>query len=235
MTAKRLRRRSSVPLAMGAGFLGGVLTTAALMPRLEVATDRTDGMRKEATEATEATAGNVITISPTSDEVPAAVTRPMTGDAEATIAVDPVADRRRRGLQLPVKGMTRDDLLDTFADLRGGTRRHEAIDVLASRHTPVVAVEDGTVARLFLSEPGGITVYQFDPSKQYVYYYAHLEGYAPGLTEGDHLSKGQVIGYVGTTGNAPRDTPHLHFAIFKLAEPTRWWEGTPIDPYQVLK
>jgi len=111
----------------------------------------------------------------------------------------------------------------------------EALDVLAPRNTPVLAVEDGTVARLFLSDAGGITIYQFDPTTTFVYYYAHLERYAEGLKEGASITRGQVIGYVGTTGNAPRDTPHLHFAIFQMTEEKKWWEGTVIDPYSVLK
>jgi murein DD-endopeptidase MepM/ murein hydrolase activator NlpD len=123
----------------------------------------------------------------------------------------------------------------SFDDRRGTSRRHEAIDIMAPRHTPVVAADAGKVARLFYSKAGGITVYQFDAQGQYVYYYAHLERYAEGLREGDTVSRGQVLGYVGTSGNAPPDAPHLHFAIFRLTEPGRWWEGTPIDPYEVLR
>jgi murein DD-endopeptidase MepM/ murein hydrolase activator NlpD len=126
-----------------------------------------------------------------------------------------------------------DNLVRSFADARGG-RKHEALDILAPRNTPVKAVEDGRIARLFSSKAGGITIYQFDPSEQFCYYYAHLERYAEGLAEGDAVRKGQVIGYVGTSGNAPTDTPHLHFAIFQLTAAKRWWEGTPIDPYDVL-
>jgi murein DD-endopeptidase MepM/ murein hydrolase activator NlpD len=99
----------------------------------------------------------------------------------------------------------------------------------------VKAVEDGTIARLFHSRAGGITIYQFDPSQQFCYYYAHLSRYAPNLKEGERVRKGQVIGYVGTSGNAPKATPHLHFAIFRLTAEKRWWEGTPIDPYDVLR
>jgi murein DD-endopeptidase MepM/ murein hydrolase activator NlpD len=153
----------------------------------------------------------------------------------SVIAADPVEDLRERNLTLPVQGMKREALRDTFNDVRGGTGHHEALDVLAPRNTPVLAVDDGKVARLFLSVAGGITLYQFDPSETYVYYYAHLEGYAANLREGDQLQRGQVIGYVGTTGNAPRDTPHLHFAIFKMTEEKKWWEGTAINPYLVLK
>jgi murein DD-endopeptidase MepM/ murein hydrolase activator NlpD len=91
------------------------------------------------------------------------------------------------------------------------------------------------VAKLFDSKAGGLTLYQFDPGKQYAYYYAHLDRYADGIKEGDRLRRGQVIGFVGTTGNAPKDTPHLHFAVFRLTADKHWWEGTPIDPYDILK
>ena len=137
---------------------------------------------------------------------------------------------------MPVDGVDRATLTRQFEDPRGsGARRHEAIDILAPRNTPVRAVEAGTIARLFHSNTGGNTIYQFDPSERFSYYYAHLERYADGLKEGDRVQKGQVIGYVGTSGNAPKDTPHLHFAIFRLTEQKRWWEGTPIDPFDVLR
>ncbi len=140
-----------------------------------------------------------------------------------------------RDLQIPVEGVKADQLVDSFHDTRDGTRQHEAIDILAPRGTAVVAVEDGTIARLFLSKAGGNTIYQFDLSQEYCYYYAHLDRYAQGLKEGDRVSKGQTIGYVGTSGNAPKDTPHLHFAIFRLTPEKHWWEGTPLDPYDILR
>ena len=142
---------------------------------------------------------------------------------------------RKRRLTLPVQGVTRDALRRTFRERRGGGRQHEAMDIVAARDTPVLAVEDGTVAKLFLSKPGGITIYQYDPSETYAYYYAHLARYADGLRERARVERGQVIGYVGTSGNAPPDAPHLHFAIFKLTAEKHWWQGTPIDPYPVLK
>ena len=165
------------------------------------------------------------------------MTPPPVSDAPADAVVegDPIAVLLQRKLHLPVEGATRDEVKDGFNELRGGSRRHEAIDMLAPRHTPVVAVEDGTVARLFSSVAGGTTVYQFDPTKTYVYYYAHLDRYAEGVVEGGAVVRGQVLGYVGTTGNAPKDTPHLHFAIFKLDEKKQWWQGSPIDPFQVLR
>lgn len=145
-----------------------------------------------------------------------------------------VQDLRKRGLLIPVKGADRKDLKTSFHEVRG-ERVHEAIDILASRNTPVLAVEDGTVAKLYYSDRGGITLYQFDPEKNYVYYYAHLERYANHLKEGDRLKKGQVVGYVGTSGNAPKETPHLHFAIVRLNEDKHWWEGNPIDPFLALQ
>ena len=148
---------------------------------------------------------------------------------------DAVNDLRKRHLELPVQGVKRGDLRDTFRDTREGTRQHEALDIPAPRHTPVLAVEDGRVAKLFLSKPGGNTIYQFDPTETYAYYYAHLERYAAGLKEGDRVARGQVIGYVGTSGNAPPDAPHLHFAIFQLTDQKHWWEGMAIDPYPILK
>jgi len=160
---------------------------------------------------------------------------PMATDAPAVMRAEPVADLVDRRLDVPVLGVRRDQLRSTFDQQRGDSRRHEAIDILAPTGTPVVAVEDGTIAKLFLSDAGGLTIYQFDPTDRYAYYYAHLDAYAPGLADGAPVTRGQTIGYVGVTGNAPKDTPHLHFAIFVLTEAKRWWQGTAIDPYPILR
>jgi murein DD-endopeptidase MepM/ murein hydrolase activator NlpD len=144
-------------------------------------------------------------------------------------------DLRRRSLAIPVRGLEASALVSSFQDARGGSRRHEAIDILAPRGTDVLAVEDGRVAKIFTSDAGGLTVYQYDPSETFVYYYAHLDSYAPGLKEGSMLRKGDVVGTVGTTGNAPKDTPHLHFAISKLDPDKRWWGGTALDPFLVWR
>ena len=141
---------------------------------------------------------------------------------------------RARGLTMPVAGVRATDLVPSFTQARG-ERTHEALDIMAPAGTAVVAVEDGTVAKLFTSKAGGLTVYHFDPSRSVAYYYAHLQRYAPGLEEGDTLRRGEVIGYVGSTGNADPTAPHLHFAIFRLGAERRWWEGTAIDPYVVLR
>ena len=163
-----------------------------------------------------------------------AATPPAPVEAPPTIGAPPSAGLEDREFTIPVQGITPDQLVRTFEDARG-SRRHEAIDILAPMGTPVLAIEDGKIARLFTSKAGGITIYQFDPSERFCYYYAHLQRYADGLTEGDTVRKGQVIGYVGVSGNAPKDTPHLHFAVFRLTAEKRWWEGTPIDPYDLLR
>jgi peptidoglycan LD-endopeptidase LytH len=142
--------------------------------------------------------------------------------------------RGLEGLVIPVVGVSTRDLRDQFADPRSGGRRHEALDILAPRNTPVVAALDGKIARLFNSRAGGLTIYQFDPAERHALYYAHLESYAPGLDEGDRVQRGQVIGYVGTSGNAPRDVPHLHFAIYRLGPEKRWHEGDALNPYPLL-
>ena len=154
--------------------------------------------------------------------------------ADAGISVGDFTDLRSRNLTIPVDGIPASALVSSFTDARGG-REHEAIDILAPRGAHVLAVEDGKVAKLFTSDAGGLTIYQFDPADRFVYYYAHLDGYASGLQEGSALKRGDVIGYVGTTGNAPKNTPHLHFAISKLAADHRWWGGTALDPYLVWR
>jgi murein DD-endopeptidase MepM/ murein hydrolase activator NlpD len=151
-----------------------------------------------------------------------------------SMAAPPAGDLKDRDLEIPVEGVRADQLTPQFKDPRTG-HTHEALDILAPMGTPVKAVEDGRIARLFLSKAGGTTIYQFDPSEKYCYYYAHLDRYADGLREGDQVRRGQVIGYVGVSGNAPKNTPHLHFAIFRLTDEKHWWEGTPIDPYDILR
>lgn len=140
-------------------------------------------------------------------------------------------DLLARHLSMPITGIVPSNLSPQFYDARG-EHGHEALDIIAERGEPVVAVEDGTIAKLFLSKPGGITIYQFDPTETYAYYYAHLDSYAEGLTEGQTVRRGQTIGYVGSTGNA--GTPHLHFAIFLLGPEKHWWKGEALDPYAAL-
>lgn len=125
------------------------------------------------------------------------------------------------------------DLRDSFNELHNG-HRHEAIDLMAPRGTQVLAVTGGRIEKLFLSKAGGTTIYEFDDSNTYCYYYAHLDRYAAGLSESVHVSQGTIIGYVGSTGDASPNAPHLHFAIYRLGPKPEWWTGVPIDPYPVL-
>lgn len=137
-------------------------------------------------------------------------------------------------LLIPVDGVSAGQLNDTFDETRGAARRHEAIDILAPKGTKVFAVADGKVAKLFNSKPGGLTVYQFDKNDKMEYYYAHLDRYAEQIKEGSTLKRGDLVGYVGTTGNANFATPHLHFAIFELGPEKRWWQGQAVNPYPLL-
>jgi murein DD-endopeptidase MepM/ murein hydrolase activator NlpD len=139
-----------------------------------------------------------------------------------------------RGLLLPVEGVTGPSLRDTYSDERSGGRAHEALDIMAARGTPVLAADAGRIAKLFTSKQGGLTVYEFDPTETFCYYYAHLDRYVPGLAEGQTVSRGQLLGYVGSTGNASPDAPHLHFAIFRLGPERQWWKGNPINPYPLI-
>ena len=175
---------------------------------------------------------------PPGPAVPPAVTATPAPTEETTVVSPATASHEElsgRGLTVPVEGVKPEQLVRTFDDRRSGSRVHEAIDILAPMGTPVKAVEEGSIARLFFSKAGGITIYQFDPTDKFCYYYAHLDRYEDGLKEGDRVRKGQIIGYVGTSGNAAKDAPHLHFAVFRLTAEKRWWEGTPIDPYAVLR
>lgn len=137
-------------------------------------------------------------------------------------------------LRIPVEGIAPEDLVDSFADARGQDRVHDALDIMAAEGTPVLAAADGPVVKLFDSVPGGITLYQFDEAGQVAFYYAHMQRYAEGVQEGKTLSQGDVLGYVGHTGNANAAAPHLHFAIFVLGPEKRWWEGEAINPYPLL-
>lgn len=147
----------------------------------------------------------------------------------------PGAEDRGEALVIPVEGVTADRLKSNFNEARGGgSRVHHAIDILAPRGTPVRAAVSGTIRKLFVSKAGGITIYEFDRTEKKCYYYAHLDRYSGLLREGMTVERGDVIGYVGTTGNAPANTPHLHFAIAILPPEKEWWKGDPIDPYPLL-
>lgn len=184
---------------------------------------------------------------------PVAVALPATPPAAATAApVKPPAPARvdaaapaltlashdadaPAGLLLPVQGIQASQLRDTFTDARSEGRVHDAIDIMADAGTPVLAVADGTVEKLFDSERGGLTIYQFEPGGRWCYYYAHLQRYADGLAEKQAIKRGEVIGYVGSTGNASAEAPHLHFEVHVLGPEKQWWKGESINPYPLLQ
>jgi peptidoglycan LD-endopeptidase LytH len=133
----------------------------------------------------------------------------------------------------PVDSLKTTELHDSFNEIHNG-HRHEAIDIMRPRGTPIRAVTAGTIRKLFISRQGGLTIYEFDSESAYCFYYAHLDHYADKIREGMPVARGDVIGYVGTTGDALPDVPQLHFAIFKLGLDKSWWKGEAIDPYPIL-
>jgi len=145
------------------------------------------------------------------------------------VSDDDLAALWARQLRVPVDGLRRDQVRDSYTARRDGGI-HAALDLLAPRGTPVRAADDGTIGRLADGPVGGIAIYASDPEARFVYYYAHLDRLAVGVAVGRRIAKGDVIGYVGTTGNAPRDTPHLHFQVMKRAAGRAWWSGPPINP-----
>ena len=230
---RRVERRRRVVITVGLSFALGALTNEALTWRLQ----RVSGPAGQtATSAPEAEPAHE-PLEPVGVERRGDADEPQLATAAQTLEDESaIVMLRRRGLEFPVEGVDRDELRDTFSDTRGEGRSHEALDIMAPRGTPVRAVEDGTIAKLFESRGGGgLTIYQFDPSETFCYYYAHLDGYALGIREGQAVRRGQVIGYVGSTGNASVDAPHLHFTIFQLTPERKWWKGEPLNPYPVFK
>ena len=215
---ERLRRRV---VTFGVSFALGALVATLLSDRLQRqrASQRTEPLPIATTGATESSVGP-----PRAPAIEAAA--PSMAEAVAAVT--------RRNLLIPVQGVTANQLTNTFNDSRAIGRRHDAIDIMAPRGTEVRAVDDGSIAKLFTSKAGGLTIYQFDPTQTFSYYYAHLDRYGTGLAERQSVKRGQVLGYVGSTGNASETAPHLHFAIARLGTDRAWWKGDPINPYPLL-
>ena len=147
----------------------------------------------------------------------------------------PQITRIEKALIIPVAGVKPDQLDDTFTASRSEGRTHDAIDIMAPAETPVLAAADGQIQKLWQSERGGTTIYQLSANQKLIFYYAHLARYADGLTEGKQVRQGEVIAYVGDTGNAGPGNYHLHFSIAAVSDPKRYWEGTNINPYPLLR
>ena len=237
-------------VAFFAGFLAGALALyVLLLSKGQLVRGPSFAAMPAATFATPSpSAFSATPVPPSSAPSPSFATpAPWAPQAEAPLAVpdapapaqaltapppdlDDFARLRTRDIAIPVPGVDASRIRDDFTEMRGG-HVHEAIDIPASRGTPVLAVDDGVVQKLFTSAQGGLTVYEFDRDAAYCYYYAHLDRYADGMKEGMAVKKGDVIGYVGTSGNAPPGTPHLHFTIFKLGPEKEWWKGTAVNPF----
>lgn len=169
---------------------------------------------------------------------------PTPAVVESVPSVEPVSPvvqpetqitRIEKPLIIPVAGVRPDQLLDTFTASRSEGRTHDAIDIMAPAETPVLAAADGRIQKLWQSERGGTAIYQLSADQKLILYYAHLARYADGLTEGKQVRQGEVIAYVGDTGNAGAGNYHLHFSIATVADPKRYWEGTNINPYPLLR
>jgi murein DD-endopeptidase MepM/ murein hydrolase activator NlpD len=180
---------------------------------------------------------------PTPEAAPAPAARPAAVAAPPSVAAivssastaSDVEYLRARRLLLPVAGANMAKVEDTFNDGRdGGDRTHHALDILAPRGTPILSADDGRILRMTSNSLGGITMYTVDPENRLVYYYAHLDHYNDAMSPGRTIVRGDTLGFVGTTGNAPKDTPHLHFQVMRWPADGKYWNGEPIDPYDAL-
>lgn len=179
-----------------------------------------------------------ITPVPTPQPIPsieAAAPTPEITETNANQSPDNLPTESSETLMIPVAGIKREQLQDTYNDARSNGRVHNAIDIIAPGGTPVVAASDGEIAKFFYSERGGITIYQYSPDKHFIYYYAHLQKRADNISEQDFVKQGTIIGYVGDTGNSGAGNYHLHFSIAVLTDPKRIFDGTDINPYPILK
>ena len=169
---------------------------------------------------------------PVPEKRPALATAVMAPSARMAAAIERL---REKELAIPVAGVSPSKIEDSFTAGRDGDRQHNAVDILAPRNTPVVAADDGVILRMSTSPLGGITIYAADRDHEFVYYYAHLDHYRDGLAAGGKVQKGDTLGFVGTTGNAPKDVPHLHFQIMLWPADGKFWNGDPVNPHPVLR
>jgi len=161
---------------------------------------------------------------------------PVTAESPAAAPADATAVAHLSSLVFPVAGVDSTRLDDSFEDARdGGARKHQAIDIMAPRGSAVLAVQDGRILRLAKSAKGGTTIYATDVEEQFVYYYAHLDRYHANVYAGRPLLRGDTIGYVGTSGNAPKNVPHLHFQVMRMPADRKYWVGQPINPFPLLR
>ncbi len=188
------------------------------------------------------------TVAFTPSDVPASVQPPsslapstvpgvpaVAGSSFPAVTAADLAELRAHSLVIPAEGVTADKLTDSFDDLRGGTRRHEALDIIAPRGTRVLSADAGRVLKLHNSVAGGLSIYVADPTQRFIMLYAHLDSYRSGLAEGATVKRGELLGFVGSTGNASPSAPHLHFAIARSDNAKEWWKGTPLNPFLIYR
>lgn len=207
---------------------GGLAVIVCMLAIAALAREMTSRLRQMQAASAPAPAAPAVLLAPVGANAPPVASA---GQDDVTGVARELRDRH---LTMPVSGVAAADLVAGFEQGRAD-HRHDALDIPAPRGTRVLAVEDGTIAKLFWSNAGGRTIYQFDPSGRVAYYYAHLDGYADGLLQGGAVRRGDTLGFVGASGNADAAAPHLHFAIFVLTPERQWWKGTAIDPFPILR
>ena len=199
-----------------------------------VVTPDAKGAVKDSAKPAGKPSGDDLLTAPDSTAIPLGVGTPSSSVTPVVLPAD-LDTLRREGLMIPVAGVAAKDLIDSFNDKRGTSRTHNALDIMAARNTPVVAAVSGSVVKLHNSAAGGLTIYASDPSSRFVMMYGHLDSYRPGLKEGERITRGQIIGFVGSTGNANVMAPHLHFQITRNENLKEWWKGTPVNPFPVFR
>lgn len=218
-----------------------ILATACVRPVLYYPTPESAGLRASSDSA----AGPTVNSTPTGATN---ATTTASGDADNRVPLMIGAGRIKssttrssdeaylisRHILLPVAGADPSQIQDSFNEGRDGDRKHRAIDILAPRGTPILSADDGRILRMSKSSLGGITMYTIDADARLVFYYAHMDRYNKAMHPGQVISRGDTLGYVGTTGNAPKNVPHLHFQVMRWADDGKYWDGEPIDPYEAL-
>jgi murein DD-endopeptidase MepM/ murein hydrolase activator NlpD len=178
--------------------------------------------------------GESIPADTTTDSGVVAMLPPATGTSTPAVAPSDLDALRAQSPTVPVAGVAANDLVDSFDDKRGSDRRHNALDIMAARNTPAVAATAGTILKLHSSIAGGLSIYMADRSARFIMMYGHLDSYRPGLKEGAVVKRGEILGFVGTTGNANPSAPHLHFQVMRSDNPKEWWKGTPLNPILIF-
>ncbi|HNG32413.1 MAG TPA: M23 family metallopeptidase [Blastocatellia bacterium] len=224
-------------LVRGSFFLAGVLLLFVLVT-IRMNFDRAKELAREnATPKSEPRATSLPspTVIPTIAYTPEPSPSPSPAPTDVPPSPNDAAASLPYRLIIPVADVRPEQLRDTFTESRSEGRRHDAIDIIAPRGAAVLAAADGKIARLFNSEKGGITLYQLSPDQQFVFYYAHLNAYADGVKDGKPVKQGEVIAYVGDTGNAIPGNTHLHFAVWRISDPKKFWDGENINPFSLLR